>query len=448
MRPPESVPVEPLLKTAPLLVPIFSREDPLEALVSLARLVAGTKTPVHVVSIKEVPHQSPFWLFSGDTETLARFERVSETQPNCSYEEVLTHRPEALLRERAIEPETRWVVMTRPPRAPWWRGGAALTRFIDDPPCNLAVYRPASAPEDSHEPASISPQTILVLASGHPNDLALAELAASVATSSQGTTITVAHLAPMNATREDLLEIHSHHDRLAPAGVSTAFNLVRSPDPLDAVLQLSKRFDLLVLGPSRRDTLRWQRHGFEERVAARSRSAVIQVQASQDLPRLDTRPPGAPPLSALLDFVEVVRDSSLSDKRKLFSRIGQRFEEELGPPSQSFERALWEREVEESTVLSHGVAAPDRTSFAALGRIHVGVWILEDPICFTPDSAPVDVCFVLVGPPSERPVQLVLMERLRQLAALPPLLKLLRSAETLEEATFALRVAEQGLRSC
>lgn len=452
MRPLKGAPVEPLLNTAPLLVPILRDDDPLEALLALAQLIGGARRAVQVVSIKEVPHQSPFWLFDGhDARALARFSDVAETHPTCSYEGVLTRRLGDLLRERASDPEVHWVVMSWPPSPPWWRVLAlgALRRFIEDPPCNLAVYRPASGIEDGLDTEGVNPQTILVLASGGPQDFALVEFASSVAAWSDATTIALVHVAPAEATRDDLLEIHSHHDRLTPAGDTTAFNLVRSTDPLETVLGLSKRFDLLVLGRSPRDPLRSQRNAFEEQVAARAECALVQVQASEDFPEPLARPLGAPPISALLDIVEVVRAGTVANKRELFSRIGQRFEEELGPQRNgSFDQTLWEREVEESTLLSNGVAAPDRTSFRALRRTHVGVWILERPIPFGPDSAPVDLCFVLVGPPSAHSTHFVLMDRLRQLAALPPLLKLLRSAETLEEATFALRVAEQGLRSC
>jgi mannitol/fructose-specific phosphotransferase system IIA component (Ntr-type) len=445
-------PLEPLLKTAPLLVPILRDDDPLEALVSLAQLIGGAGRAVQVVSIKEVPHQSPFWLFDGhDTSARARFLKVAEAEPNCAYEGVLTRRLGDLLRERASDPGVRWVVMSWPPSRPWWRALAfgPLYRFVEDPPCSLAVYRPAAGLLERQPAERVTPRTLLVLVSGRAQDFALVEFARSVAAWSDATTITLAHVAPAEATRDELLEIHSHHDQLTPAGSTTAFNLVRSSDPLKTVLQLSKRFDLLVLGRSpRREPFRWQRDGFEERVAARAECSVIQIKPSQGSTDLDARPSGTPPISALLDIVEVVQSGNVANKRELFSRIGQRLDEELGPRSgASFDQALWERELEESSLLSHGVAAPDRTSFPSLRRAHVGVWILEEPISFEPDSAPVDLCFVLVGPPSVHSTHFVLMDRLRQLAAQPRLLKLLRSAETLEEATFALRVAEQGLQS-
>ncbi|MBL4848530.1 MAG: PTS sugar transporter subunit IIA [Planctomycetes bacterium] len=431
--------------TAPILIPVFDDQEPLEALVLLASLWGEAGSRIHVLRIEEVPCQAPFWKFSEhDAEFLARMMRASRHNPTCSFEGVLTHRREEVLRQRANDPGVHIVVMSWRPCS-WRRIFDPLGRFISHPSCNLAVYRAAT--EASSGPSVANPRRILVVASRLPQDALLLQLALQIPSRPEGSAVTVCHPIPLSVASKALQNTRAYHESLVPAGSTVRAEVVRSTDPLDAVLQLSRGFDLLIVGQARdAGVLGWLRPGLEDCLIERASCAVVQLKAGLEL--LRAPPPHERRLSAALSLVEVVRDGSIKSRAALFRRIGQRFEEELSEPvsGASIEEALWEREIEESTAVSDGVATPHRSSICGLDRLHVGLWILDAPIEFgSTDPVAVDLCFVLIGPPAERPPQLRLLERVGQLAANAPLLSSLRAAESLEDARFALRLAEKNL---
>ncbi len=259
----------------PVLVPVFTGQEPLDALVPLAWRVGGGEPRVHVVWIEEVPCKAPFWRFGEhNAQALLRFMRASKGMPSCTFEGVLTHRSEELLLERASEPETGLVVLCRERRSSWRRVFDPLARFITDPPCRLAVYTPAVSASSGRPD---HPQRILVVAGHRSQDTLLLEVASRLATRDPAHAITVAYQAPLEASREELLAIHDYNDGLLPLGVPARVHIVCSSEPLETLVKLSERFDVLVLGRSRPRGLGWLGLGFNDRLAQRASCAVIQL---------------------------------------------------------------------------------------------------------------------------------------------------------------------------
>jgi nucleotide-binding universal stress UspA family protein len=431
---------------APILVPVFSDHEPLEALVRLAHLLDGPGERVHVMRLEEIPPESPLCLFrEDDPQVLAQFARASDSKPACSFEGLLTHRSAELLHERASEPHTRWVVMGWKPTSAWRRALDPLARFLDAPPCPAIVYRPAPALDPLVAEGPLEPRRILVFATRGQGDATLLHLASRVAASNGTDTISVVYLASLEATREDLHEIRSYHESLGLRGVRSKVEIVRASDPLDALTVLARRFDILILGREREQGLRtWLQEPFADRVAHRTSCAVLQLRAEGWLSALDTEYGRAPSVNAALDFVEVVPHESATPHTAWFRRIEGRFEEQLGDRVRtSWDQAPWEMERIEHPAPSVGVTALYWTSIPGLDRLHLGLWVLGTRAdCDSPGSERRDLCLALIGPPSQEPARLALLEGLRNLSNSAPWVLALCAAETLSDANTAIHEIE------
>jgi PTS system nitrogen regulatory IIA component len=94
------------------------------------------------------------------------------------------------------------------------------------------------------------------------------------------------------------------------------------------------------------------------------------------------------------------------------------------------EQQLREREAVFTTAMGHGVAIPHAT-ITGVARTVMGVMTLTKPIDFGEDAdGPVDVCFCLVGPPSDRTAHLHLLAEIAGAVTESDLLDRMRAANT------------------
>jgi nucleotide-binding universal stress UspA family protein len=433
----------------PVVVPVVPDHESREALVPFAHLLGGPDDPVHVVRVRKSPPQSSWWPFREDEpQVLAQFSRVSDAQLPCSFEGPHAQHSAELLHERASEPHTRWVVMGWQATSRWKHAFDLLTRVLDHPPCPVLVVRAARTGDPLVDRTPSRPRRILVLATRRPGDATLLHLASRVAASSGTDTISVAYLAPLEATTGDLHRIRSYHESLAPPELRSRVEIVRSSDPLDALAGLTRRFEILILGREGGEGLRsWVQEPFADRLARTASCAVLQLRAEGKLLELDAEHGQSPRAHAVLDLVEVVRGESTTPHRAWFRRIELRLAEELGNPGGSFwEQAVWEVEQLAHPGPSVGATALYWASIPGLERIHLGLWVLRPRAgCESPGSERRDLCFALIGPPSQEPAMLALLERLRHLSTSAPGVLALCAAETLSDAKAAIHTTEQGM---
>lgn len=109
--------------------------------------------------------------------------------------------------------------------------------------------------------------------------------------------------------------------------------------------------------------------------------------------------------------------------------------------AEAIEHELREREAAQSTALGHGVAIPHAT-VEGLPRTIVGVMTLDPPVAFGDEGDDlVDVCFCLLGPPSDRPSHLRLLAAIAGAVMDDALLSRMREASTAEALLDVLRAA-------
>ena len=122
---------------------------------------------------------------------------------------------------------------------------------------------------------------------------------------------------------------------------------------------------------------------------------------------------------------------SMRDKDRLFTELAALVADAVPSISaEEVETELREREAALTTAMGHGVAIPHAT-IAGAPRTFMGVMTLTQPIDFGQDAdGPVDVCFCLVGPPSDRTAHLHLLAQIAGAVAESDLLERMRAAKT------------------
>ena len=104
----------------------------------------------------------------------------------------------------------------------------------------------------------------------------------------------------------------------------------------------------------------------------------------------------------------------------------------------AIERELLEREALQTTAMGHGLAIPHAT-VPGLSRTFLGVMTLAQPIQYGEnEDGEVDVCFCLLGPPSDRASHLRLLAAIASAVMGSDLLGRVRNAETQEQLLEAL----------
>ncbi len=150
------------------------------------------------------------------------------------------------------------------------------------------------------------------------------------------------------------------------------------------------------------------------------------------------KPPNPTPLATLLHEDHVFLRVRAADKRRLLQELGRRVGAVLGLPAAEIAAALTAREALGSTGVGHGIAVPH----AQLPQLPATVAFfahLDRPLEFAAiDDKPVDLVFLLLGPPQARAEHLSLLaagtRRLREKAVADGL----RAATTAAEARALL----------
>jgi len=326
-----------------------------------------------------------------------------------------------------------------------WRGKAeeGITLFnplgwlINHLSCNLALFK-------DHGVRYV--REILVMAEPGPDDALVASTADHLATV-WGASVTFVRFVPDSSSR---MAVQSEMDYLEELSSLCEANVqqkvVRGRREAQAIADLTPAYDFLLIG-ARPPTSLWSRlYGTEtDKLTQLAKCSVLRLKTpkARTHATVGQRREGQDDL-ALRPLIEaqcVGARLNISKKEAAFTHFAQCFAATLpGVESKEIEAALWQREKSQNTAVGMKVAMPHAT-LASIDRTYLGVFINKTAMDFAAaDGEHVDVCFVTLGPPSERNHHLQLLARLSRYVLETPLLENLRAAETNEQV---LHIIEQ-----
>ncbi|MEM7159677.1 MAG: amino acid permease [Myxococcota bacterium] len=423
-----------------VIVALFGTEPSPEALVQIGMTLAGAGGHVEVLALREVPEQMELSDALEPDDRIASLERrvlalARERKIKASFDLLVTRDVRRTLYERANLLDSRWVVMA-------WRERNMRGRIVRDPmewlvnrlPCNLAVFRDAGIRTYRH---------VMVVAEPGPHDALVAHTADDLASLFRADIGFVNHAATHGGDTE-VATAYAEQMR-ALCSSDNSLTVLPGDDDVADLVKASARYDLVVLGAPPEKPLRSMFFAArEEKIMEQAHCAVLRLKT----PRAEfhrailrsTEEGGTG--SVLFDFVApeaLAAHRGVLKKDRLFSELATMMAGAVPHMSAAaIERELLERESLQSTAMGHGMAIPHAT-VPGLERTFMGVMTLTSPIQYgESEDGMVDVCFCLLGPPSDRASHLRLLAAIAGAVMESDLLERIRSAETPEQLLYAL----------
>ncbi len=434
-----------LAHDADVAVPLLGTERSPETLVEIAAALAAGGT-VEVLHVTEVPEQTSLTALAAPsplTTSIARRVRtMAESQHlDLRWNAIVTRDVQRTLYAASARLHTRWLVLDYETR-----GGRGQGRILRQPmawllqhlACNLALFRDAGVRYV---------REILVYAEPGPHD-ALVTTTADQLAGVFNARLTFVRVAPPDAGAIAVTADNDYlHELRQLVSAPSRPVLLRGDDPLTAISQASAGYDLLILGAAGGEGLWTALRGSPKARMVRDAScSVLVLRTPQKQTHEVVAPPEAPlELGSLLLPEAAVARVHVSRKEALFHRVAKHLAGAVGVDARALGEALWEREHTQNTAVGLGVAIP-HASLPGLQRTVLGVFTLAQPIDYhAADGAPVDVLFVLVGPPSDRHTHLEVLAALARLVLGTSLLDRLRTARTAEDILAAVRAETNPL---
>ncbi|MCA9707786.1 MAG: PTS sugar transporter subunit IIA, partial [Myxococcales bacterium] len=425
------------------IVALFGGEPSAEALVQIGMTLAGPRGHVDVVVLREVPEQTDLSTMLEPDDRLVSLERrvlalAAERGVEVQVDVVVTRDVRRTLYERANHLDSQWVVMA-------WRELHLRGRIVRDPmewlrshlPCNLAVFRDAGIRTFRH---------LMVVAEPGPHDALVAHTADDLASLFRADVSFVNHAARHGGSAEAATAYAEQMRALCTN--ETRLEVLQGPRDVADLVKASARFDLLVLGAPPEKPLRSMFFAArEERIMERAHCAVLRLKTPKAEVHRALRTAGADRTdrtgSVLVDHLApeaVAACRHVLKKDRLFSELAALMAGTVPHMSAAaIEKELRERESLQSTAMGQGMAIPHAT-VPGVPRTLLGVMTLSPPVDYGEDAdGPVDVCFCLLGPPSDRASHLRLLAAIAEAVMGSDLLERLRGAETAEELLEALQ---------
>ncbi len=423
------------------IVALFGGETSAEALVQIGMTLAGHGGHVDVLVLREVPEQTDLSTMLEPDDRMISLERrvlalASERGVQVQVDVIVTRDLRRTLYEKANHLDSQWVVMA-------WRELHLRGRIVRDPmewlrshlPCNLAVFRDAGIRTYRH---------LMVVAEPGPHDALVAHTADDLASLYRADVAFVNHSA-QHGGDEGAAAAYADQMR-ALCGNETSQEVLHGKDDVADLVQASARFDLVVLGAPPEKPLRAMFFAArEELIMERAHCAVLRLKT----PRAEVHRALRAHLSEAGGRGSVIVDRLAPEavaanrvvvkKDRLFSELAGLMAGAVPNISAAaVEKELREREAMQSTAMGHGMAIPHAT-VPSLPHTFLGVMTLATPIEWGEGAdGPVDVCFCLVGPPSDRASHLRLLAAIAGAVMESDLLQKLRETETTEALLEAL----------
>ncbi|MCX4247913.1 amino acid permease [Paraliomyxa miuraensis] len=422
------------------IVALVGGEPSAEALVQIGMTLAGPGGHVDVLALREVPEQMGLTAMLEPDDRMVSLERrvlalAAERGVHAELDVIVTRDVRRTLYERANRLDSRWVVMA-------WRETDMRGHIVRDPmewlmarlPCNLAVFRDAGIRTYRH---------LMVVAEPGPHDALVAHTADDLASLFRADVAFVNHTATHDG---DAAAATAYGEQMrALCHSETKLEVLSGSDDVADLVKASARFDLVVLGAPPEKPLRSMFVAArEERIVERAHCAVLRLKTPRAEVHRALRTAGADRTgSVLIDRLvpeAVAACRSVAKKDRLFSELAAMMAGTVPHMSAAaIEKELREREAVQTTAMGHGMAIPHAT-VAGLPQTFVGVMTLTEPIAFAEgaDEEPVDVCFCLLGPPSDRASHLRLLAAIAGAVMESDLLERMRAAESTEALLEAL----------
>jgi len=437
-----------------VIVPLLRAEEDATLLMRLGASFVERDGLLEVVRLEEVPDQTLLSYFAEEDDRMRLLEAESDQvgeqlHVNVEFRDVITHNARQALAHHAELVNAEWIVMSWPGRSAFQRLiPNPISWWLENPPCDLAVYKPASRASDRTAQGLSCFQRILVLAAPGPYDSLLVHVADRLATKCGGR-LTLFMPAPVEESDTVMAAHREYHKQFTRMCEAPAEGLVlRTADSVSAVEELSRDYDLLILGAPPESPLRNLLLGTPDlELMERARCAVLRLKTPRhkvhtrfhhgvQSHRLDED------MEPFLRHAALVPRLRVADKRELFTQVARSLaaveDTDLELP---ISEALWARENEQSTALPGGVAL---NGFVLPGveAPTIGVFTTASPVSFDGSSwSEVDVLVVILACPADRQTQLWLKDLFAQLFADGWLAEHLRDARNIATMLDILRQA-------
>ena len=436
-----------------VIVPVFGDEPAPERLVRLAAAFVEEDGQLEVTRLEEVPDQVSLTAFlepDDEVEKLAQdtMQVGADVHIPVTFHDIVTHNSMKALLSHAERTHSEWIVME------WPRGGSfrymvrnPLAWWLDHPPCDLAIFLDRMGPPDGDTGDDF--QRILVLAEPGPYDSLVCHVADRLASRQKAATIT---LFDTCAPTQSASLLRAYHEQLGQQIRSEWRSLViPSEDTPATIAEISKDYDLLVLGSPPERSLRTLFFGSQEhKIGEQATCSVLKVKAPRH--RVHHRFGFADEATEELLAIEpYLRDAAIrpgiqtTSKSELFRTISESLAQGQDVEAETILDALLQRERKQNTALHEGVAltAP---LIPGLNHTLLGVFTLNSPIDYRSAGRPmVDTVIVVLAPPQQRQTQLWLLERMSRMVLRGELLSRLRMARTGEAVRNAIRETEKDM---
>lgn len=415
------------------IVALFGDEPSAEALVQIGLTLAGAGGKVDVLALREVPEQMGLTSALEPDDRIVSLERrvlalAAERGVETTFDLVVTRDVRRTVYERANLLDSRWVVMA-------WRDRNMRGRIVRDPmewlvarlPCNLAVFRDAGIRTYRH---------LMVVAEPGPHDALVAHTADDLASLFRADIGFVNHASTHGGDEETATAYAEQMRALCES--ETSLTVLHGPDDVADLVKASARYDLVVIGAPPEKPLRTMfLAAREEKIMEQAHCAVLRLKTPRAEVHRALRTIGADQTGGVLidrlapEAVAALRP--VLKKDRLFSELAALMAGAVPHMSAAaIEKELREREALQTTAMGHGMAIPHAT-VAGLPQTFVGVMTLAEPIAFGEGTEGVDVCFCLLGPPSDRASHLRLLAAIATAVMDSDLLDRMREAESTEE---------------
>jgi APA family basic amino acid/polyamine antiporter len=423
-----------------VIVPVFGGEPAPSRLIQLAASFVE-RGKLEVCRLEEVPYQAQLTSFlEADTETEALAERAAQigeqAHVEVEFHDIVTHNAKNALHTHATTTDADWIVMEWPTRGElhyiirhpfsWW---------LNNPPCDLAIFLDRAGAYDGETRDDF--RRILVLAEPGPYDSLMVHVADCLAATQMDARVTLFWPISENADAIEVDQNRQYHEQLSSLCASPCDSrIVRGPDTLSTIRDVSADYDLLIMGAPEENTFRTLFKGSKEhRAASAAACSVLKLKAPRhqvhhrfDLRREDTQDQMI--LAPYIHHAVVGHRVPVGKKTDLFKIVGAMVKDSGATPNaQSVTAALFERERQQNTALREGVALSAPT-VESLRHTQVVVLTLGRAIDYQSSGRPmVDVVLLVLAPRSDRQSQLWVLERLARMALRSDLLQRLREAE-------------------
>ena len=421
---------------AKVVVAMLGRERSPETLVEIGGSLANGSV-VDVMHVTDVPEQVMLdSALEEDPAVTSLRRRINalgeELKISVNFDPVVTRDVIRTIHDTTVQVHCGWLVME-------WREDpnlsilrpTAIGWLADHLSCNFGVFKDSGARTFKE---------ILVMPKPGPHDALVVQTAENIA-EEYAANVTLAQFVRTDEEGEGSVESAERYlaevAKVCRDGSSTKTRIITGDKEVPAVARVTAEYDLLILAaPPERGLLKQIGVPTVERITQFSGCSVLQVKtprkgihSAADFPMED-----ASDLKLADYMVEECGQAKVPwlKKETLFSEISAAFAKGIPETTKKdLEVALWAREEVQNTGVGKGVALPHAT-VAGLTKSYLGVFTTSEAIDYGA-AEPVDVFFVMVGPPEERQSHLVVLSKLARLVSSDTFLARIREASANEE---------------